>query len=408
VKVLLVDDEYDKAQSVVGVLQQLKLAALEIKHETTAHAARLRLRAEVFDLLLIDLHLPETLGAPPSPEGGLAFFDLLTLDTQVHLPTDVMFVTAREELVAEASQKVLARGAVLFTYSASSEQWRDIVVSRTKYVARRLSGGIAGGRRVDVAIVTALMHPELEAVLKLPYGWKQSRVAHDPTSYYLGELQRGSETVSFVAASAQRKGMPSSAALAAKLTLVFRPRYLVMLGICAGIEGKANFGDVIVADPTWDWGSGKHACDSTGSPVFLAAPYQMPLSPRISGLAQELSHNEAVRAAMRTGWKGPVPAGSLEIHIGPMASGAGVIAERSQTAAVVGQNRDVLGIEMEAYAVMSAAEYSLDPKPIAVVIKAVCDFADPNKSDHWQEYAAYNSAAFADQLFRSDAMTFGR
>ncbi len=27
-----------------------------------------------------------------------------------------------------------------------------------------------------------------------------------------------------------------------------------MLGICAGVKGKTELGDVIVADPSWDWG----------------------------------------------------------------------------------------------------------------------------------------------------------
>jgi len=49
---------------------------------------------------------------------------------------------------------------------------------------------------------------------------------------------------------------------------------------------------------------------------------------------------------------------------------------------------------------MSAVEYAKNPKPTAIIIKSVCDFADKNKNDDWQKYSSYTSAAFANQLFR--------
>jgi nucleoside phosphorylase len=56
------------------------------------------------------------------------------------------------------------------------------------------------------------------------------------------------------------------------------------------------------------------------------------------------------------------------------------------------QHRKLLGIEMESYGVLAAAEESPRPQPIAFAIKSVCDFADLEKSDSFQHYAAYTSA----------------
>jgi len=86
-----------------------------------------------------------------------------------------------------------------------------------------------------------------------------------------------------------------------------------------------------------------------------------------------------------------------------MASGASVVAAREFAASIAGQHKDLLAIEMEGYAVMAAAECATAPAPIAIVIKSVCDFADAKKTDDWQAYAAYTSAAFADRLFRHNA-----
>jgi nucleoside phosphorylase len=59
------------------------------------------------------------------------------------------------------------------------------------------------------------------------------------------------------------------------------------------------------------------------------------------------------------------------------------------------QHRKLLGIEMEAYGVMCAADDLPTPQPRAIVLKGVSDFADSAKSDAFREYAAYVSAGAA-------------
>ncbi|MNU11754.1 hypothetical protein D3C72_2598600 [compost metagenome] len=47
---------------------------------------------------------------------------------------------------------------------------------------------------------------------------------------------------------------------------------------------------------------------------------------------------------------------------------------------------------MEAYGVFAAAHEAPHPQPKVIVLKSVCDFANPEKNDSYQEYAAYTSA----------------
>jgi nucleoside phosphorylase len=263
-------------------------------------------------------------------------------------------------------------------------------------------------KQTDLVILTALRDPELDAVLNLPYNWSPKYFSDDPLAYHFGELPRSDRSISVVCACANRKGMPSSAAVASKLVHMFHPKYLVMLGICAGISNKTNLGDVIVADPTWDCGSGKQGIDSKGSSVFQATPHQVPLNMRISQIVAELADDESILKTIKRGWTSKVPEGVFKIHTGPMASGSSVIANKSFAEAIVEQDIELIAIEMEAFAVMAAAEYSADPNLIAMVIKSVCDYADAEKSDDWQRYAAYTSAAFADQLFRRSEISFVR
>jgi len=90
-----------------------------------------------------------------------------------------------------------------------------------------------------------------------------------------------------------------------------------------------------------------------------------------------------------------MPEGKLEVHLGPMASGASVLAHDRAIEPIVEGHREVIAVEMEAYAVMAAADLC---GTTPLVIKSVCDFADAKKSDDWQVYASYTSASYLAHL----------
>lgn len=136
--------------------------------------------------------------------------------------------------------------------------------------------------------------------------------------------------------------------------------------------------------------------------MFLAAPYPHPLDPQISQLANELGNKTESKQVIARAWGDkPTPA-NLNIRVGPMASGAAVLATSRAILPIANQNRELIAVEMEAYAVMAAADYGRKPSPIPIVIKSVCDFADAEKSDDWQDYAAFTSARFFDVLVKND------
>jgi DNA-binding response OmpR family regulator len=78
-RILIVDDEYDKARAISKVVLEND-ASVDIEHATTSAATRRLLTTKKFDLLIIDLNLPDVLGAMPTHQGGLALFDMLLMD----------------------------------------------------------------------------------------------------------------------------------------------------------------------------------------------------------------------------------------------------------------------------------------------------------------------------------------
>lgn len=80
----------------------------------------------------------------------------------------------------------------------------------------------------------------------------------------------------------------------------------------------------------------------------------------------------------------------LRLHVGPIASGNKVMEDAEVFPLLADSVRKVLGVEMEAAAIGALASSSdLD---FSVVMKAVMDHADPDKSDNFKAFAARASA----------------
>ena len=291
--ILIVDDEYSKA----GMISDFALSInrdINIVHASTSHEARLKVREMTFDLVFIDINLPVSMGSPPNSLGGMDLFDMIMVDTVSKIPLDIIFITEKEDSLEQYYKESNKRGVLLCKFQSSQDGWKTILAGKLKLTLARTKRSLSNNPTADIVIITALGNPELDAVLKLPYDWQTKRFHDDPTGYHFGEKKRGEFNFKIVAASARRKGMPSSSALAMKMVERFKPRLIVMLGMCAGVKDKVNLGDVIVADPAWDWGSGKISQHENGSDVFEAAPHQCTLNHHLSQLATETGSDISV------------------------------------------------------------------------------------------------------------------
>jgi nucleoside phosphorylase len=175
-----------------------------------------------------------------------------------------------------------------------------------------------------------------------------------------------------------------------KMINSFKPKYVAMTGITAGIKGKTQHGDIVVADPAWDWGSGKWV-SSDGKLTFSQAPHQLSLNTSLRSKFKLFSRNKAVMSQIKSDWMGDAPSYELVLHVGPLASGASVLADGKTIEEIRRQHRQLLGVEMETYGLYVAAEEAPSPKPQYFSIKSVVDFGDGEKDDKFQKYAAFTS-----------------
>ena len=395
IAVLIVEDDPDKLGRIHNVVVDSGVSENNIKHALNSVMALSMLGELRFDVMLLDINLPRRFGESARRGGGMDIMKQIARDPSLHRPRYVVGVTAYADVIAEFGEEFADQLWTLVHYQQTSDRWISQVKSKLDYVrAIRTSDNFTDGRTYgfDLAIVCAL-DMELTAVKAVPCSWQPLRLPHDPTRYWSGHVLQGSRSYNIVAAAAPRMGMPASSALASKMIFAFRPRVLSMTGICAGRYGKAQLGDVIVATHSWDWGSGK--LDSVADvPRFRPSPHQLGPGDDLINEFIDVSKDVELLARIKRDAGGNKPLTELSVHFGPMASGAAVVADGKVIDGVLDGNREMIGLEMEAYGVAAAAAGCSKPRPTCVIAKSVCDFADKDKADDVQQYAAETSSRF--------------
>lgn len=246
----------------------------------------------------------------------------------------------------------------------------------------------------SVALIMAT-DAEENAVKALYPHWDPLTLQGDTQAYFETRFLSSDGTPQrLIRARQTQMGMTAASALSTKIIYQFRPRYLIMVGIAAGVALKELeeqiYGDVIVADSVWNYEFGKFVPASDGIISFGSIGFQ----PRPASLEIPSHILPYVRAAIES------PENQNHVYIGPIASGSSVVANSEVLAKQIhSQQRETAGLDMEAYAVAYAAANAPAPRPTALIIKSVCDYADSKKSDQYQKFAAYTAAEFANLLY---------
>ncbi|EIJ69133.1 phosphorylase family protein [Pasteurella bettyae CCUG 2042] len=191
-------------------------------------------------------------------------------------------------------------------------------------------------------------------------------------------------------------GIAASASLTSKLGALFKPKLILMSGIAAGIKEKVNLGDILVAEYCWDWGSGKKT-QIEGISVTKQAPHQISMPLKYKDGFLQLSKDKEFLDKVFCDYPGKKPHSQLGLHIGPLATGSVVLEDQNIVNSIIEQHRNTLGIEMEAYGVAYASELLGIG---SIIIKSVCDFANTEKNDDYQSYAAFTSAKAIERFIR--------
>lgn len=394
-RILVVDDSYEKVKIIAGGIISAGLSADIITHCSNSSDALKKMSEVKFDILFLDVQLPSALGESIEEDGGVNLLEIMGLHSCVEKPTHIVAITSHESSYEKYKTFFNEKGWVILCSELSKDIIKSIIIERLTKNTDMVN--------IDVVIITALEHTELQSVLEYPANWQTIMFPDDPTIYHVGEIILSSGLKKNVlAAATPRMGLVSSSALTTKIQLKFQPDYIFMVGICAGVEDKTNLGDIIIADPVWDWGSGK-STKVDGISSHLPSPHQISLDTKLRSKLMRLSVEKKYLNEIYCNYNfGDRPSCNLQLLIGPMASGASVIEDEDVVKKIKDTNRDVIAVEMEAYGVMGSVIIAVESPAKVIIIKSVCDFANLDKNNEWQKYAAYTSVNFTFYFIKND------
>ena len=339
-------------------------------------------RTDQFEVLAALYHL----GAVDRPTTAVEVKALLKMHLGSQAPRNVPMILRRSSALIEVAS------------SGRPLTWRLTekgVAKLSEITGLELSLDVAEFQS-DVCFLCALAFPEFSALVNALGGeanWVPAGSPNLSHVYHETTLQTtsGSE-LRVVATTCTSMGLTAAAIATTQMIMTFRPRLVVMVGIAAGThDGGKQFGDVLVADPSIDYNSGKVVFEH-GLRGFQPDPYPIGLNARLRSVLNRYRQH-SVFDEIRKRW--PVPlAFRNRLHIGPLGAADQVIDDPTRILEIQRNWRKLIGIEMETYGVYRACHEAPDPKPRVLSLKAVCDFA-ANKTDSFQDYAAFVAAEFA-------------
>jgi len=250
---------------------------------------------------------------------------------------------------------------------------------------------------IDFAFVTALPI-ERDALLRRLEGREVVQDDFEPLTYYRGSISVPATGEYYEVVVVMLLGMGNDEAAVSTVRVIERwhPAYILMVGIAGGVPGKVALGDVVVSDFVYYYEPAKR------TPKGDQRRAQQFLSDRLlygRALAYEAGEWRSDITIARPGAaQADVP--FPKAYFGAIGSGEKVIADARALSRLLKECPRLLAVAMEGAGVARAAAQQPHPPPF-IEVRGICDYANEQKNDDWQPFAAEAAAAFTVGLLRS-------
>lgn len=388
-KVLVLEDDPSKKNKLLKYLEQSCDLFESIDTAICTDQAERFLIEHHYDLFVIDIVVPKTFGGEKHEKNSIALLERLEEGAaSIKIPKFVLPVSSSSELSQSAHDYFIGRPWGILPYNdadnsaiLSIEKIASFITSHSK---------THEVPKCDVLIITALIDPEFSAIESLPFNWGPHEPLDEQHLMRRGTFDVGGLTKDVIGVFCLRMGPVQAAILTTKCLKIVQPKLVIMGGICAGLPKKTEIGDVVAAEVSWDWQSGKFV-DANGVEGFEISPHQLDINESLrSPLTLLKKDTEFWRSLAEIAAQNKI--GIPKLVVGPMASGSAVLAdERVVERIKTHQHKNVVGLDMETYGVYAAVQ-SCAPQIPVLSLKSVCDKGDLQKNDMFQTYAADVSA----------------
>lgn len=399
-KILVVEDNEQKMAEICSCIREMDII-VDVEKKHCIASCITFLAQEQVDILILDAQLPAREGQKDIlKDGGRIIIESIINTREIKRPKKLIYLSAYPEALEE---EVGSFPQTAILYRQDSIEWKTKLIDNIKFYVE----SVQQDRRrfkYDVAIITATPI-EYEKMHMLSKDWREILFQGDSAYYEETCWRRKGHDYKVIGCKLNQMGMPAAATVTTKLIEQFIPRYVVICGIAGGVEKEAKHGDIIVATKVWDYCSGKYDVsqgdggDDLESAIrnFKPTSNSVNANSRITNM-QDKDYkyllNKIFREYIPSKMQKPP-----KIWWGSFACGSSVIKNRAIIDEMILKfDRKTLGIDMESYGVFYAVENAVAPQPKAVCVKAISDFADRDKNNDYQDYAATISAKFSKEF----------
>lgn len=396
IKVLIVDDDQIRPRKIASVIKD---ESIEIKHVSTYNDALFEMRIKHFDLAIIDIVLPKNIETVElDKNAGISILNDIKSINKINKPKNVIFITGEKEKYNEYRNELDKELIPFLFIDPLSEEWIDKLKRKIAYLTSiNLCPVESNNVKIDIAIITAVDDEFYALKNELP-NTDLINIDDDPVSYYVSDYATNSGNKKILFVKLPQMGMVAATNTATKIINCFSPDKIYMIGICGGIEENVNLGDLVIAESSWDYGSGKikpKQGENKSYYSFEAAPQPIPINAETKDKMDNHAKDIFVKVVKQWNDENKHDIIDPQIHIGPMPSGPSVIADKSLYNEVIKpQHRKCCAIDMETYGVYYAIKYSTKKQTEFLSMKGVSDYADINKNDDFHTKCCYLSTNF--------------
>lgn len=365
----MVEDEESKATMIEALISSaLESNDVDLVKTASINDTLLRLGEGRYDLVIVDLVLPQMKGSEPV-DATSQWCEQIENNLFCRAASWIV-MTGYSDVAQQARRSFALHNVAVVLYDETGV-WKRNLLEKIRDSHER--------RPLDFVIVCALQKERRGYEhAKCRLGSLEVVAGLDSQNISIGAL-RGSLVLQ------PNPGLISAAIAATKAIVTFRPRAIAMSGICGGIDSA--LGALVVPDVTWDYQRGKFR-----NGQLLHDPLQIAIPPSVrTALSQLIS--EEYSTLLRKNLMYP-ELSKAPIQLGSMVSGSQVAADQTVGETVKLQSRKVAAIDMEVAAVFSAAHDFYDGGGIYFAAKTVVDLASPSKDDQYHEYGSALSARF--------------
>ena len=390
-RVLIVDDESVKAREIIALTDERRI---EFETVSSSNEALRYFKKKKYDLLILDIMLPQDERTVDiSKSGGIELIKSIQSLQNIYIPREIICISSEKSIVTKYEAELKKYLIPILHYKQDEDEWKELIVNRIKHINTSLKDEI----KIDIAIITATTD-EYDAVVREFKPDSLLPVLDDSGSYKIGTMKCDEEDKLILVTQLPEMGMPAASNTVTKLIMRFNPDKLFMVGICGGVKGKVELGDVIIASSSWDYGNGKitpNTDDEKTYYKFEAEPHQIGAETGTISLMRD--HANGILREVENEWnaKNENDMISSKIHISPLPSGASVIADDKLFNEIIKpQHRKCVGLDMETYGFYYAVKNTYNRNYEFLSIKSVSDFADSDKNDDYHKKCCFISARF--------------